>query len=122
MANPARRSWSRPEQDNAELEEKLKQISNQDLLTGLFNRQHLMDNLGTAIGRAQEGSHTGALAYIALDNFVQVKSEVGIAGADLILGDIANILRDKALPDAKLARLSDDAFSMLAFPCDPKRT
>ncbi|MAA66039.1 MAG: diguanylate cyclase [Alteromonadaceae bacterium] len=106
-----------PEQNNAELEEKLKQISSQDLLTGLYNRQHLMDVLGKVIVTAGENNQTGGLAYIALDDFMQVKSQLGIAGADLLLGDIANILRDKVGDDMTLARLSDDAFGLLSLPC-----
>ncbi|ROU02030.1 GGDEF domain-containing response regulator [Marinobacter sp. R17] len=110
-----------PEQDNAELEEKLKQISTQDLLTGLYNRQHLMDELGRVIVRAGESKETGGLAYIALDNFMQVRGQVGIAGADLMLGDVANILRDTVDDNMTLARLSDDAFCLLALPCQENR-
>lgn len=108
----------RPEQDNAELEERLKQISSQDLLTGLSNRNHMMEQIGRAISAAQSAGQISALAYIGLDNFVQLKSQVGIAGADLILGDIAHILRNKADEGMVLARLSDDAFALLAQPSD----
>lgn len=107
----------RPEHNNAELEEKLKQISSQDLLTGLYNRQYLMEQLAACTARALEKGQTGALAYIAVDNFVQIKSQVGIAGADLMLGDLANILRQHANEEMTLARLSDDAFSLLCMPC-----
>ncbi len=109
-----------PEHSDAELEEKLRQISSQDLLTGLYNRQYLMDALAEAIGRAGKNNETGALAYIALDNFMGMKSQVGIAGADLLLGDLANLLKEQAGDDFVLARLSDDAFSLLCQPCDEK--
>lgn len=109
-----------PEHSDAELEEKLRQISSQDLLTGLYNRQYLMDALAEAIGRAGKNNETGALAYIALDNFMGMKSQVGIAGADLLLGDLANLLKEQAGDDLVLARLSDDAFSLLCQPCDEK--
>ncbi|MEC7378169.1 MAG: diguanylate cyclase, partial [Pseudomonadota bacterium] len=101
-----------PEHSDAELEEKLRQISSQDLLTGLYNRQYLMDALAEAIGRAGKNNETGALAYIALDNFMGMKSQVGIAGADLLLGDLANLLKEQAGDSFVLARLSDDAFSL----------
>jgi diguanylate cyclase (GGDEF)-like protein len=107
----------RPEQNNAELEEKIKQISSQDLLTGLYNRQYLMDQLTGCIARVLESGQAGALAYIAVDSFVQIKSQVGIAGADLMLGDLANILRQHTGEKMTLARLSDDAFSLLCMPC-----
>lgn len=110
------------EQDNAELEEKLKQISSQDLLTGLYNRQYLMDDLAKAIVVAGENNTMGGgLAYIALDAFTKARSQVGIAGADLLLGDVANILRDQISDDMTLARLSDDAFCLLAMPCQVTR-
>ncbi|HAS76976.1 MAG TPA: diguanylate cyclase, partial [Marinobacter adhaerens] len=75
-----------PEHSDAELEEKLRQISSQDLLTGLYNRQYLMDALAEAIANAGKKNETGALAYIALDNFMSMKGQVGISGADLLLG------------------------------------
>ncbi|MGF2686972.1 EAL domain-containing protein [Marinobacter sp. DUT-3] len=109
-----------PEHSDAELEEKLRQISSQDLLTGLYNRQYLMDALGQAVANAGKNNETGALAYIALDNFMSLKSQVGIAGADLLLGDLANMLREHAPEKATLARMSDDAFCFLCQPGDEK--
>ncbi|MGM0766897.1 MAG: EAL domain-containing protein [Pseudomonadota bacterium] len=109
-----------PEHSDAELEEKLRQISSQDLLTGLYNRQHLMDALGQAVAKAGKDNENGALAYIALDNFMSLKGQVGIAGADLLLGDLANMLREHAPENAILARLSDDAFCLLCQPGDDK--
>lgn len=109
-----------PEHSDAELEEKIRQISSQDLLTGLFNRQYLMDALGQAIATAGKDNKTGALAYIALDNFMSLKGQVGIAGADLMLGDLATLLKEQAPDDMVLARLSDDAFCLLCQPCEEK--
>lgn len=110
-----------PEQNDAELEEKLRKISSQDLLTGLYNRQHLMDALGKAIIVAGDKQENGALAYIALDDFMTMKSQVGIAGADLVLGDLATMLKAQVNDQMILARMSDDAFAILAQPCDEKR-
>jgi diguanylate cyclase (GGDEF)-like protein/PAS domain S-box-containing protein len=109
-----------PEHSDAELEEKLRQISSQDLLTGLYNRQHMMSALGESIARAGKENESGALAYIALDNFITMKSQVGIAGADLLLGDLASLLKETVDDNMTLARLSDDAFSMMCQPCDEK--
>lgn len=108
----------RPEQDSAELEEKLKEISSQDLLTGLYNRQYLMEKLNDAIELAVSKGQTGALYYIALDSFIQIKSNVGIAGADLVLSDIANVLREQTEESWTLARISDDAYGLLAMSQD----
>jgi diguanylate cyclase (GGDEF)-like protein/PAS domain S-box-containing protein len=109
-----------PEHSDAELEEKLKLISSQDLLTGLYNRQHLMDTLAQTIATAGKNNQTGALAYIALDNFQSAKSQIGIAGTDLLLGDVASLLREHTGEGISLARLGDDAFCMMCMPCDEK--
>ena len=109
-----------PEHSDAELEEKLREISSRDLLTELYNRQFLMSALAENITRAVKNNETGALAYIAMDNFMGVKSQVGIAGTDLLLGDLANLLREQVSEDAVLARMGDDAFCVMAQPCDKK--
>ncbi|TVP52079.1 MAG: EAL domain-containing protein [Halomonadaceae bacterium] len=103
----------RPEQNNTELEEKLRQISNEDVLTGLFNRQHLVEKLNQTIASVQAKGHPASLAFIALDNLVAVKTQVGIPGTDLIIGDIANLLKEEAREGLLLSRLSDDAFALL---------
>lgn len=109
-----------PEQNDAELEEKLRQISSQDLLTGLYNRQYLMDALGKTIALAGKDNQTGAMAYISIDSFMTMKSQVGIAGSDLVLGDLANLLSEQTPEGYTLARLSDDAFCLLSHPCEDK--
>ncbi|MDO6442600.1 MULTISPECIES: EAL domain-containing protein [unclassified Marinobacter] len=109
-----------PEHSDAELEEKLREISSQDLLTGLYNRQYLMKELEQTIASAGKNNETGALAYIALDNFITMKGQVGISGADLLLGDLATLLKEEAADDLVLARLSDDAFCLLSQSGDEK--
>ncbi|NWN91260.1 EAL domain-containing protein [Marinobacter adhaerens] len=109
-----------PEHSDTELEEKLREIRSQDLLTGLYNRQYLMQELERVIATAGKHSETGALAYIAIDNFAAMKARVGISGADLLLGDLANLLKREAGEDLMLARMSDDAFCFLCLPCDEK--
>jgi diguanylate cyclase (GGDEF)-like protein len=104
----------RPEQDNAELEEKLKEMSQVDLLTGLYNRQYFMDSLNTAKEAALEGEEKGAVYYIAIDHFHTVKANLGIGDADFVLRDLANLLSEAMGEQATLARLSDDVFGVIS--------
>ncbi|SFR52668.1 diguanylate cyclase/phosphodiesterase [Marinobacter daqiaonensis] len=105
-----------PERNDVELQEKIREISNQDLLTGLYNRQHLMERLTSTIATAGEKNETGALAYIGIDRFATLKNELGIAVTDLLLRDLAALLEKHTEEDMVLARLSDDAFCLLALP------
>lgn len=104
----------RPEQDNAELQEKLKQMSQMDLLTGLYNRQYYMEQLHAAKESALKDKQQFAVLYMAIDDFQQIKAELGIADADLILRDLAHTLQENTVEGRTLARLSDDVFGIIA--------
>ena len=98
---------------NEELEAQLKQIKWQDLVTGLYNRQYLINQLDQLIANVDEKQHY-CLMYLELENFSeQVTNAFGETGADLALGDIAALLRSKANTQDVIARLGDSAFAIL---------
>jgi diguanylate cyclase (GGDEF)-like protein len=104
----------RPEHDNAELAEKLKELSQQDLLTGLYNRQHFMEELHAVKENAINEHQHFAIFYLSINNFQSIKSEFGMADADVILRDIAHVISENKLADHCLARLSDDVFGIIS--------
>jgi diguanylate cyclase (GGDEF)-like protein/PAS domain S-box-containing protein len=101
-----------------DLEKKLKFLSKQDLLTGLFNRQYFMEELERAATEAAAGSAPSAVFYIEPDNFKAIKERVGIAGADLVLSDVATVLRKQVDDAAVVARFADTAFTVLLKDSD----
>ncbi|UVE17266.1 EAL domain-containing protein [Pseudomonas sp. LS44] len=103
----------RGESGNAELEEKLREISSQDLVTGLFNRTHFIELLDAAAQRAVSNSEPANLAYVRVDRYPALLAEVGLAGIDLLLTDLANLLRQHFPRDAQLARFGDGVFAVL---------
>ncbi|WP_044870753.1 EAL domain-containing protein [Pseudomonas sp. LFM046] len=111
----------RAESDNAELEEKLREISSQDLVTGLFNRSHFNEMLDTAAERAVKTSHPSSLAYVRVARYSSLLAELGIAGVDLLLTDLANLLRAHFAGDAQLARYGDDVFGVLQQGLTPEQ-
>ncbi len=104
----------RPEEDNAELQEKLKQMSQMDLLTGLYNRQYFMEQLHAAKETALKNKQQFTVLYMAIDDFQQIKADLGIADADLVLRDLAHTLQENTEENWTLARLSDDVFGIIA--------
>ncbi len=102
----------RTNQADAELQERLKEISSQDLLTGLFNRSHFSQVLDEEIENVTNNHQTSTVLYIQLDNFSAVQSDVGMAGADIVLSDTATLLRE-AFSDNVMARFGDDIFTVL---------
>ena len=101
----------RTNQADAELEERLREISSQDLLTGLYNRSHFAQELDSTIQWAIDQNKTAVLLYIEIDNFDAVQSEVGISGADMVLSDVATLLRETLSEQTMLARFGDDIFT-----------
>ena len=84
-----------------------------DPLTGLPNRQWLLDRTRTALDEAERHGTRSALVLIDLDRFRSVNDTLGHLAGDRLLLQIAERLR-RALPaDAESARLGGDEFAVL---------
>lgn len=98
---------------DSDFENRIKEISSQDLLTGLFNRNYFMEQLDGAVDEATSGGKARVLFYINIDKFSRTRTEVGISAADLILGDLATLIRKIVPTEHVLARFGDDVLTML---------
>lgn len=96
-----------------ELELELEKLRQQDLLTGLFNHQHFMEEMKAAVTRAASGEEQGVLLYLEPGNFKAIKETLGIAGSDLVLTDIAKLLQENCPQDAILARYAGTVFTII---------
>ncbi|WP_437882643.1 EAL domain-containing protein [Pseudomonas sp. LRF_L74] len=112
----------RNETDNAELEEKLREISSQDLVTGLFNRTHFLELMDAAAQRVVTDGQVATLAYLRVDRYTQLQGEIGLADTDLLLTDLAQLLRKHFGKHAEVARFSDDVFAILLPGIAPEHT
>jgi diguanylate cyclase (GGDEF)-like protein/PAS domain S-box-containing protein len=111
----------RAEVGNAELEERLREISSQDLVTGLFNRTHFLELLDQAAERAVKSAQPHALAYIRINRYAGLQAEVGLSGIDILLTDLANLLRAQFPAESQIARLGDGIFSVLLPGSTPEQ-
>jgi diguanylate cyclase (GGDEF)-like protein len=105
----------RPRHSNAELVEKLDALSRNDILTGLYNRQHFMRVLDESINRQQHEPEASALIYILLDNFKSIRESVGVAASDFLLRDIAGLVEKHADRRDCVARFGEYAFTILHY-------
>jgi diguanylate cyclase (GGDEF)-like protein/PAS domain S-box-containing protein len=109
----------RPMMDDQELEDKLKEFSSQDLLTGLHNRRHFTEVLDGAIENAVKNTKSSIVFYIAVDDFSEIVRSSGITSSDMMLTDLADHIKSLTDESQVLARFSDDAFTLL-YPNDSK--
>ncbi len=105
--------------NNEELAAQIKQIKWQDVVTGLYNRQYMIDHLERVIDSLDDKASL-SLLYIDIDQFVErVQTSVGVASADMVLMDLATLLRAQAGEADVLARFGDTAFTFLLSDIRP---
>ncbi len=103
----------RSSEKNTALEQKLKEMSNIDVMTGLFNKPFFMNQLEKCVNNAILSSSSGAILYINIDSFGKVKNDVGISLADNVIIELANIIRLAIPQSAQPARISEDIFACI---------
>ena len=96
-------------------------LANEDLVTGLFNRHHFIDLMDKALDQAQTGK-SASLAFMRVDRQSALLASIGIAGMDLLLSDLAKMLREHFPASTQLARFSDDGFTALLPDQAPEKT
>ena len=102
----------RAENDSAELQ-KLREISSQDPVTGLLNRNSFLEVIDAAVERAINAGQPASLAYIRVDRFAALQADIGLTDSDLLLNQLATLLRGHFPGEAQLARFADDVFAVL---------
>ena len=71
------------------IQDKLFKMANYDIITGLPNRQYLLDYLARISSAANKSQAPFALLFIDLDNFKQVNDKAGHDAGDELLRNIA---------------------------------
>jgi diguanylate cyclase (GGDEF)-like protein/PAS domain S-box-containing protein len=85
-----------------------------DSLTGLPNRELLLDRLGVAVGRIQnESGVRPSIIFIDIDKFKSVNVSFGLVVGDSLLLTVARRLQSHLGPQDTLARVGGDQFAIL---------
>src|SRR5690606_13552375 len=95
----------RAENDSAELQ-KLREISTQDPVTGLLNRNSFLDVMDAAVERAVNAGQAASLAYIRVDRFAALQADIGLTDSDQLLNQLATLLRGHFPVETQLARFA----------------
>ncbi len=95
------------------LQGQLREMRQQDPLTGLPNRHRLMDRMGQAIMLALRQGHLAAFLFIEIDRFKFINQTLGFEEADDLWKQFARRLAVPLRMGDTLARVSNDQFAML---------
>ncbi|HEX7906652.1 MAG TPA: diguanylate cyclase [Paraburkholderia sp.] len=88
---------------------RLTELANTDTLTGLRNRNYLMDCLG-ALTMTPQSVERLALLFIDLDNFKRINDSLGHKDGDQLLKQVAKRLQRVACSEQEVIRISGDEF------------
>jgi diguanylate cyclase (GGDEF)-like protein len=107
-------------QQQATLEDKvlerthrLRQLAEQDPLTSLPNRRHLLSLLNDALERATRGHSRVAVYFLDIDNFKNFNDSEGHVFGDRVLMSVANRLEEISDGLGFVARLGGDEFTLV---------
>lgn len=84
-----------------------------DSVTGLPNRQLLIQKLHDMILEARYSETSGALVLVGLDRFKDINAALGFATGDLLLRETGQRLRQCLGPDDALFRIGGDEFAIV---------
>ncbi len=91
-------------------EEQIEFLAYRDVLTGLPNRQLLLDRFGQATAHAERTRSKVALLFLDLDNFKTINDSLGHAVGDALLQEIAHRLGECVRETDTISRQGGDEF------------
>ena len=88
-------------------------ISTHDALTGVYNRQYVMDHGLPMLEQRGDGGQVPEIAMIDVDRFKSLNDEHGHGFGDAVLVRVAQLLRARLRPEDIVARLGGDEFVII---------
>ena len=84
-----------------------------DMLTGLYNRQHFIEVLQERLAQEPASQRHQSVYYVLLDNFAQIRKDIGFLNSDLVLKEISELVKSHFTAADVVARFGDNTFSIL---------
>ena len=94
-------------------QERLTNLANMDVLSGLPNRGRVRQLLGEALRAATADSHACAILFLDLDGFKPVNDTFGHPKGDAVLRAVAKRLVDEVGPAGHVGRMGGDEFAVV---------
>ena len=99
--------------DNAHIRERLEHQARTDSLTGLYNHRTFHDRLRFELTRAAAQHHSVGVVMLDIDDFKKVNDVYGHGVGDVILGELADILRAAVRSSDIVCRIGGEEFAVI---------
>jgi diguanylate cyclase (GGDEF)-like protein len=101
----------------AQLREKLREQAMHDQLTGLYNRHYVEEWFGQELRRAQRHGRPLAAIMVDIDHFKRFNDSFGHEAGDLVLREVARVLKRLARQSDVASRYGGEEFLVLLPEC-----
>jgi diguanylate cyclase (GGDEF)-like protein len=105
--------------ENVALHDRLRWQATIDELTGLANRRRFQDSLASEVQRMARFGRPLALAILEIDGFKAVNDAYGFPQGDLVLREVAAVVRRSARPTDEPARYRGEQIALILPSTDP---
>jgi diguanylate cyclase (GGDEF)-like protein len=99
--------------DNAHIRVDLERLAQTDSLTGLHNHRYFHERLRSELSRGDRAHDTVALVMLDIDDFKRVNDVCGHADGDLVLKQLAEVLRATARSSDTVCRIGGEEFAVI---------
>lgn len=99
--------------ENVGLHETVQRQAITDELTGLFNHRHFQEALAGEVERARRFQNGVGLVMLDVDNFKRVNDTYGHQVGDLVLAEVARVLRDQSREIDEPARYGGEELAVV---------
>lgn len=103
----------RNEMSRLQYENRLYYLANNDSLTGLANRNFLLDRMRQVLARARRRESRFAVVFMDMNNFKMINDEFGHASGDELLREIARRFKECTREEDTVCRYQGDEFIVL---------
>jgi len=102
-----------------ELTESVRDAAKKDYLTGLYNRSFFFTVGEKFHANVKRGNIVTIIAIFDIDHFKDINDTYGHKAGDIVLNNVATILRNRLRKSDIVCRFGGDEFSVLATNMDP---
>jgi len=99
--------------ENSRLYNKTNELAITDSLTGLYVQKYFKERLDIELSKASAGKGRFSILMIDLDYFKNCNDKYGHAAGDILLGRIAQVLRETIEPQQVISRYGGEEFGVI---------
>jgi len=121
LSNHMFRRLKRASDELTQREARARHSAKHDALSGLPNRQHMVEVVDARLGRPDfsEGSERAIAAYVDIDRFKDINDTLGHEAGDKLIKAVSKRLTARLRADDFLARFGGDEFAIFCVATDP---